>query len=79
MLLIRLLRDQNKGIMEAERIRKDNEFKVKTERHLKQQFLTLKLLSHCPRVVLIISVNTFEMHTRIGIVQTLQRNDRQDY
>lgn len=47
MLLIRLLRDQNKGIMEAERIRKYNEFKVKTESHLKQ-FLTLILLSHCP-------------------------------
>lgn len=47
MLLIRLLRDRD----EAERIRKDNEFKVKAERHLKQQFLTLISLSHCPRAV----------------------------
>lgn len=52
MLLIRLLRDlRDEGIMEAERIRKDNEFKVKAERHLKQHFLTLISLSHCPRAV----------------------------
>lgn len=51
MLLIRLLRDQDEGIMDAENIRKDNEFKVKAERHLKQWFLTLISLSHCPCAV----------------------------
>lgn len=51
MLLIRLLRDRDEGIIDVERIRKDNEFKVKAERHLKQQFLTLISLSHCPCAV----------------------------